>query len=159
MQVTILFGGTNKERLVSVASTQALHRALPDADLWFWDVDDTVHAVTSEKLLGHTRPFEVDFKPDGRGIALDQALDKASAEQRVLVFGLHALRAHRALSCAGYSRSDFIVSANGPVYLETNTLPGLTAASLYPKALKAQGIAFADFLNDQIELARRRVRR
>ena len=43
MQITILFGGTNKERLVSVASAQALHRALPEADLWFWDVDDTVH--------------------------------------------------------------------------------------------------------------------
>src|SRR5262249_5739312 len=53
-----------------------------------------------------------------------------------------ALRAHRALSCTGYSRTDFIVSANGPIYLETNTLPGLTKASLYPKALKAQGIEF-----------------
>ena len=68
-----------------------------------------------------------------------------------------ALRAHRALSCSGYSRSDFIVSAKGPVYLETNTLPGLTKASLYPKALKAQGIEFADFLHDQIALAEQRV--
>ncbi|HEX7915306.1 D-alanine--D-alanine ligase family protein, partial [Rudaea sp.] len=93
MQVTILFGGTNKERLVSVASAQALHRALPDAELWFWDVDDTVHAVTSEQLLGHTRPFEIDFKPGGPGIALDQALGKAGAERRVLVLGLHGGRA------------------------------------------------------------------
>ena len=67
-----------------------------------------------------------------------------------------ALRAHRALSCTGYSRTDFIVSAQGPIYLETNTLPGLTAASLYPKALKAQGIEFADFLRDQIALAEKR---
>ena len=51
MRITILFGGTNKERLVSVASAQALHRTLPDADLWFWDVADTVHQVTSGKLL------------------------------------------------------------------------------------------------------------
>ena len=65
----------------------------------------------------------------------------------------------RALSCGGYSRSDFIVSAKGPVYLETNTLPGLTAASLYPKALKAQGIAFVDFLNLQIALAEWRSRK
>ena len=70
-----------------------------------------------------------------------------------------ALRAHRALSCAGYSRTDFIVSDKGPVYLETNTLPGLTKASLYPKALKAQGIEFADFLSDQIVLAERRARK
>ena len=58
-----------------------------------------------------------------------------------------ALRAHRALSCSGYSRTDFIVSDKGPIYLETNTLPGLTKASLYPKALKAQGIEFVDFLH------------
>jgi D-alanine-D-alanine ligase len=67
-----------------------------------------------------------------------------------------ALRAHLALSCSGYSRTDFIVSAEGPIYLETNTLPGLTKASLYPKALKAQGIEFPDFLNDQIQLAQKR---
>ena len=51
MRITILFGGTNKERLVSVASAQALHQALPEADLWFWDVADTVHDVQSQKLL------------------------------------------------------------------------------------------------------------
>ena len=71
----------------------------------------------------------------------------------------NAMKAHRALSCRGYTRSDFIVSARGVVYLETNTLPGLTKASLLPKALEAQGIAFVDFLNDQIELAVRHVRR
>ncbi len=328
MRITILFGGTNKERLVSVASAQALHRALPEADLWFWDVADTVHEVRSQDLLGHARPFEDEFKPAARGVALDQALDKAKAEDRVLVLGLHggraengelqtmcemrriaftgsgsasshlafdksaakrfaalagvqaptgialddieaafaehgkliakpvkdgssyglifvnakqdlvavrnaarteeyliepfvsgteatcgvlersdgtaislppieiipgegafdytakyllsttqeicpgrfspeisaalmdrALRAHRALSCSGYSRTDFIVSPKGPIYLETNTLPGLTAASLYPKALKAQGIAFADFLHDQIEIAKFRTQK
>ena len=50
------------------------------------------------------------------------------------------------MSCSGYSRSDFIVSEKGLIFLETNTLPGLTKASLYPKSLKAQGIEFADFL-------------
>jgi D-alanine-D-alanine ligase len=325
MRTTILFGGTNKERLVSVASAQALHRALPEADLWFWEVADTVHEVQSEALLNHRRPFEDPFQPGTRGVGLAAALDQAKAEDRVLVLGLHggraengelqamcemrrlpftgsgsassnlafdktaakrfvaiagvqapegialedidaafaeygrliakpardgssyglifvnakqdlvavrnaarteeyliepfvsgveatcgvlersdgtimslppieiipgegafdytakyllkstqeicpgrfspeitaalmdqALRAHRALSCGGYSRTDFIVSAKGPVYLETNTLPGLTAASLYPKALKAQGIEFADFLHDQIVLAEKR---
>jgi D-alanine-D-alanine ligase len=68
-----------------------------------------------------------------------------------------ALRAHKGLSCSGYSRSDFIISDKGPVYLETNTLPGLTKASLYPKALKAKGIEFSDFLRDQIVIAERRL--
>jgi D-alanine-D-alanine ligase len=70
-----------------------------------------------------------------------------------------ALKAHKALSCSGYSRSDFIVTARGPIYLETNTLPGLTKASLYPKALKAHGIEFTDFLHGQIALAEKRAQK
>jgi D-alanine-D-alanine ligase len=330
MRVTILFGGTNKERLVSVASAQALAEALPEADLWFWAADDSVHETAAKTLTGHARPFEVDFVPGGRkvGATIEQALDRAHADGCVLVLGLHggraengelqaacelrgvpytgsgstsshlafdkvaakrfaaiagvkvpenilleeideafaeygqliakptqdgssyglifvnakqdlvavrnaaktehyliepriagvegtcavleqssgdiialppieivpgegnfdytakyllkstqeicpgrfsaeitaaikdsALRAHKALSCSGYSRTDFIISDKGPVYLETNTLPGLTKASLYPKALKAQGIDFADFLRDQIVLAERLIRK
>lgn len=34
--------------------------------------------------------------------------------------------------------TDFIVSAMGPIYLET-TLPGLTKASLYPKVSEGAG--------------------
>lgn len=69
-----------------------------------------------------------------------------------------ALKAHKALGCRGYSRSDFIVSEHGLVYLETNTLPGLTASSLFPKTLKAQGIDFADFLRGQLALAEARAK-
>ena len=331
-RITILFGGTNKERLVSVASAQALHEALPEADLWFWDADDSVHETSGKALLAHARPFEDPFKPDGRRVAgsIEQAMDQARADGRLLLLGLHggraengelqamceiraipftgsgsaasnlafdkvaakrfaaiagvnsptgvaladidaafaehgkliakprrdgssyglifvnsaqdivavrnaathedyviepfisgteatcgvleqpdgevmalppieiipadggfgfdyrakylakatqeicpgrfapeisaaimeqALRAHRGLSCRGYSRSDFIVSVSGLVYLETNTLPGLTRASLLPKALKAQGIDFVDFLHQQIELATARTSR
>src|ERR1700693_1485511 len=90
MRITILFGGTNKERLVSVASAQALHSALPEADLWFWDIGDTVHEVQPQALLGHSRPFEEPFKPDDLSVGgIEQALDKANAENRLLVLGLH----------------------------------------------------------------------
>jgi D-alanine-D-alanine ligase len=55
-----------------------------------------------------------------------------------------ALAAHRALGCEGYSRTDFIVPRDGgePVFLETNTLPGLTPRSLLPKAAAAAGIDY-----------------
>src|SRR6267142_2670941 len=90
MRTTILFGGTNTERLVSVATAQALQAALPEAGLWFWDIDDTVHEVRPEKLQSHSRPFEQPFKPGDHGIVgIEQALDQAKAEQRLLVLGLH----------------------------------------------------------------------
>ncbi len=327
-RLTILFGGLNKERLVSVATAQALHSALPEAELWFWGADDVVYDTAPQALLAHARPFEDAFEPDGRNFGrIAQALDRAKADDRVLVLGLHggtaengelqamcetrgvaftgsgsasshlafdkiaakkfaalagvgspgeillddidqalarhgrliakpardgssyglifvnatqdllavriaattedyliepfiagvegtcgvleqsdgalialppveiippagafdytakyllkstqeicpgrfspemtteiqqqAIKAHRALSCRGYSRTDFIVSDTGPVYLETNTLPGLTKASLYPKALAAQGIGFPEFLHGQIAIALRRAR-
>ena len=49
-----------------------------------------------------------------------------------------------ALGCEGYSRSDFIVPRDGsaPVFLETNTLPGLTPRSLLPRAALADGIDY-----------------
>src|SRR6201991_1890710 len=95
MRVTILFGGTNKERLVSVASAQALAEALPEAELWFWAPDDSVHETDAKTLAGHARPFEVDFVPGVRkvGASIEQALDQAKAEGRVLVLGLHGGRA------------------------------------------------------------------
>lgn len=54
-----------------------------------------------------------------------------------------AQRAHRALKLGGYSRIDFRADAAGAIFfLEANTLPGLTANSLIPKAARAAGMGF-----------------
>jgi D-alanine-D-alanine ligase len=56
-------------------------------------------------------------------------------------------RAHHALGCRGVSRTDIIVRADGePFLLETNTLPGLTPASLLPKAAEAAGYTYPQLL-------------
>ena len=66
-----------------------------------------------------------------------------------------ALAAHTVLGCQGYSRTDVVAADDDHVYfLELNTLPGLTTASLFPQELAAAGISFRDFLEKQIELAR-----
>ncbi|HLP43734.1 MAG TPA: D-alanine--D-alanine ligase, partial [Candidatus Nanoarchaeia archaeon] len=61
--------------------------------------------------------------------------------------------AHKALGLRHYSRSDFIVTKRGVYILETNTLPGMTSASLFPKALSVAGISVGEFLDHIIELA------
>jgi D-alanine-D-alanine ligase len=56
-----------------------------------------------------------------------------------------ALTAHRALKLSGFSRIDFRRDENGEFWcLEANTLPGMTAASLFPKGAAAAGIPFPD---------------
>lgn len=54
---------------------------------------------------------------------------------------------HDTLELSQYSRSDFIVSPNGVYFLEVNTLPGLTAESLMPKALNAVGSSYSEFID------------
>ena len=85
-RIAILFGGLNKERLVSVATAQALNAALPSADLWFWDLGDTVHETTPAALQSHSRPFEEPFTPESRSLGnIETALDKAKADDCLLV--------------------------------------------------------------------------
>jgi len=57
-----------------------------------------------------------------------------------------ACAAHRSLGCRDMSRVDFIIS-EGPIeraitLLEVNTIPGMTATSLYPEAAAAAGLPF-----------------
>jgi len=62
-----------------------------------------------------------------------------------------ALKAHRALGCAGFSRTDMIVVGETPIVLETNTIPGLTPVSLFPKAAAAANIEFSRLLDIMVE--------
>ena len=67
-----------------------------------------------------------------------------------------AVTAHLALGCEGYSRTDVMAADDGTYFLELNTLPGLTTTSLVPQELNVAGIGFRDFLEKQLEMARRR---
>lgn len=64
-----------------------------------------------------------------------------------------ARRAHDALHCRGYSRTDMILSGDDLYILETNTIPGMTATSLFPQAAAKAGIEFPALLDRLIELA------
>lgn len=57
---------------------------------------------------------------------------------------------HKELGLTQYSRSDFIVAPDGVYFLEVNTLPGLTAESLFPKALEAVGVSYNGFIQHLI---------
>ena len=64
-----------------------------------------------------------------------------------------AKTAHRALFCRGYSRTDMILKDQDIYVLETNTIPGMTATSLFPQAAGKAGISFSQLLDRLIELS------
>lgn len=65
-----------------------------------------------------------------------------------------AVKVHRALGLAVYSRADFILDAEGRVWcLEVNTLPGMTPASLIPKAAAVEGLDYGALCERIVELS------
>jgi D-alanine-D-alanine ligase len=111
----------------------------------------------SEVVLEAGRTFDFDGKYLGKGVCeitpADVPEETARSAQSV------AIAAHEAVGCRGYSRTDIIMGKEGPVFLEINTLPGLTRASFIPQQLQAAGIDLRDFLEGQIEIAIRAAER
>jgi len=65
-----------------------------------------------------------------------------------------AKQAHEVLGLRHYSRSDFIIHPKRGIFiLETNSLPGLTENSLFPKSLKAVGSNLSEFLDHVVRQA------
>ncbi len=63
-----------------------------------------------------------------------------------------AEKAHDLIGCFGMSRSDLIVPEDGmPVFLELNTIPGMTPTSLLPQGAAALGISMSAMLTGLIE--------
>lgn len=74
-------------------------------------------------------------------------------------FARHAVETCRALGCGVYARVDFRLSSAGdPCFLEVNTLPGMTAHSLVPKAARAAGIEFPELVDRIIRLSLEEIR-
>jgi len=63
------------------------------------------------------------------------------------------IKAHRALYCRGYSRTDMMLRDRDFYILETNTIPGMTETSLFPLAAKMAGYSFGQMMDRLIELA------
>jgi D-alanine-D-alanine ligase len=66
----------------------------------------------------------------------------------------YALAAHRSVGNTVYSRIDFLLEKETvPFCLEINTIPGMTATSLLPKAAAAAGISFPELCRRIVELS------
>jgi D-alanine-D-alanine ligase len=68
-----------------------------------------------------------------------------------------AMRAHKALCCKDWSRTDMILGEGKVYVLETNTIPGMTETSLVPLAARTAGMTFSQLVDRLIRLCIERV--
>ena len=64
-----------------------------------------------------------------------------------------ATQVYQLLNMSGFSRAEYILVNNEPYFLEINTVPGLTNASLVPQQAEAAGISLENLFHNAIEMA------
>ena len=79
------------------------------------------------------------------GVGSDYICPAAISEQETKDVQAAALAAYNALNVEVYGRVDVLLTDDGrPYVLEINTIPGMTGASLFPKAAAAMGISYGE---------------
>lgn len=109
-------------------------------------------------LPGEVRPsrefysYEAKYIDEASELLIPAQLDAALTERiRQL-----AVKAYRAIDCAGMARVDFLLERDAPgrLYLsELNTIPGFTKISMYPKLWEYSGLSYPHLMDRLIELA------
>lgn len=104
-------------------------------------------------------PLEI-IPPEGRFFDYEVKYNGATKEVPAPFFGemlrnvrVAAVTAHTSLGCRHYSRTDMIIKGTKIYILETNTLPGLTAESLFPKAASLARLDYSQMLEHLVQLA------
>ena len=107
-----------------------------------------VHALPIIEIITENEYFDYDAKYNGHSREVCPA---EAGEEIVKEVQDTTCRIYSNLDCAGVVRMDYIFAEDGLYFLEVNTIPGMTSASLVPKMVRAAGIDITDFFTDIIE--------
>jgi D-alanine-D-alanine ligase len=100
--------------------------------------------------------YEAKYIKEGSELIIPAKLASRQAKQ----VRDYAVRAFRAVECAGMGRVDFLLDRRtGKVWVnEINTIPGFTPISMYPKLWEASGLAYPQLVDRLVDLALERHR-
>lgn len=111
--------------------------------------DEALPVVEVIPQAGDSYDFEARYEIGRTSFVCPAELSAAESA----AVGEAALGAYRTLGCAGFSRVDLILGADGPQVLEVNAIPGLTDTSLLPQAAEAAGMSFERLVERILDLA------
>ncbi|MCR5861983.1 D-alanine--D-alanine ligase [Flavobacterium sp. J372] len=105
------------------------------------------------EIVSHNDFFDYEAKYLGKSEEITPARVDADTETRIRET---AIKAYEALGMTGFSRIDFIVMDGIPHFIEINTNPGLSPASIFPQQAAHAGIPMSELFDSEIKLAMKR---
>lgn len=114
--------------------------------------NDTLEALPIVEIVPESHHEYFDFTAKYTAGETSEICPARISESLTKLAQALACKAHNALYCKGCSRTDMILRQDRIYVLETNTIPGMTPASLLPLAAMEQGMTFGKLLDRLIEL-------
>ena len=110
--------------------------------------DGKVKALPVIEIVTSNEYFDYDAKYNGfsKEVCPAEISEEESSHIQEVTEKIYAR-----LGCCGVVRMDYISSEDGLYFLEVNTIPGMTSASLVPKMVRAAGLDMTEFLTSVIE--------
>ncbi len=109
-----------------------------------------VQVLSPTEIVSSNDFFDYEAKYLGKSEEITPA---RISESQLKTLQTMAKKVYEGLQMRGFSRSEFIFVGDIPHFLEINTVPGLTAASLLPQQLAHDGWLLSDVFDDAIEEA------
>ena len=112
--------------------------------------DEGVKTLPLIEIVTDNAYFDYDAKYNGNSDEICPAPVDEDVRDRVWET---SRKIYHRLGCKGVIRIDYILAEDGLYFLEVNTIPGMTGASLVPKMVRTAGEDITDFLTRIIEHA------
>ena len=109
---------------------------------------ESVKALPVIEIVTDNEYFDYDAKYNGHSDEICPADLPDSVREEVQ---RKSCEIYSRLGCKGIVRVDYIYTEDGLYFLEINTIPGMTSASLVPKMVRAAGMDITSFLSTIIE--------
>ncbi len=137
------------KNLLNKYGSALIEKKLKGEELTVGIVDDMVFPVINIKPKGGFYDYKHKYTKGATEYIVPANLPKNISN---LVQSV-AYKAYKSIGCNSYARVDLILEGNIPYVLEINSIPGMTATSLLPKAALAYGINFEDLVKLLVEKA------
>ena len=112
-----------------------------------------VVVVNTTEIISKNEFFDYEAKYLGASEEITPAPISEEEDKRIREAAAHI---YRSLDMTGFSRLDFIIVNGTPYFLEINTTPGCSPASIFPQQVKQAGLDFSELLDNEISIGLQR---
>jgi D-alanine-D-alanine ligase len=122
----------------------------PEITIGVFNYKGKIKVLPMTEIVSENEFFDYEAKYLGKSQEITPAKISSEIHKKLEKLAAHV---YQILNMSGFSRSEYILVNDEPYFLEMNTVPGLTSASLIPQQAEAAGISLAELFHNAIEMA------